>query len=904
MRSILSFFSVSFVSGLATLLLTGCPAHQNSQSNRVSVQAQAVTAQLYAPSTLQGSSTTTIKVALTSATGATSGSYRTEIVDVGNSSPKINCGNAQYLVPGGAEGSFSCEIPAASLGAGSEHQLQVMVNGAAVKSAPESIEVVEPGLVKDELVSAASGDAVTRAAPGQSLKVTFDMGSALQGAGKYTVKAPAGWLQGGNATCSLPSDVNGATCSIAITVPTSANFGKQYLHLSAESGSTPLQNTYFGLDIVPAAVTSTPSPVTMLYAENISATLYGTPLHKPAGAMTFTYRPVVVFENTSSNSVNISAQVANIASTRYGCGIALDPYKNPNGGQSGSSCTLPGIASGKTPCPQSCYYVTGRLDNLLGKNGEATSEIVAVKVKDGSGVIAQYSQPVTFVKYYSGHVAIRIINVPGNNQVHVAASYSPKDGGPYMVDFSGIQGEPVGVGVVKSKSVAAWKSDQYPLYGKTGGNILGKDGGVIYMPYGNSGALLITRGEGFVHNAKPSPTDGYSPPFLLFEPSYYQQVPKTTCSIERLANTCEELFTDLSYVDSIAIFARIAGIGQGVDPRTGLPPARGAPQLWTQSLAFGKIDLSSSANDFENIKSSLDKLGVPWTYDSTRWAKFVPGQANFLQEDPPNTGTGKILQLLAPITVAPIGAYAPPSTVPGPINPFSDINAETYYKTYIDALWGWLEKGHELNVLDEQDSRNLADNEECILAGSYKSSGPYKGKLVFIEKVPSNCKKNPVDSPPIVMDEFKGCDFVLAAGSSECNGTAQNPHGLWGATKSLRSFIGTALASYQTIGKLPQCSDPGKVMSSANASQYVHNVRKYKTFTNPTCLNLKPPKPYTAYPVYNPYADLVGQYVNVYTYTFSDYLQISGAIAWYEWDLSREQKAALPRAQPVTITLY
>ncbi len=112
-----------------------------------------------------------------------------------------------------------------------------------------------------------------------------------------------------------------------------------------------------------------------------------------------------------------------------------------------------------------------------------SSTSVSISVQ-GSGITyVQQDTLVTFVKYVSDHVAVRVVNSNGK-VVHVAAAYNPV-AGLTMVDFSAT----TGVGTLAASTGAAFQSDQFAL---------SKNGGVIYMPYGSSGNIYVTRsGSGF-----------------------------------------------------------------------------------------------------------------------------------------------------------------------------------------------------------------------------------------------------------------------------------------------------------------------------------------------------------------------------------------------------------------------
>lgn len=906
MYSVRRIFPLCSVFCLAALALAGCPSNRNSESSGLPVvQARSMTAQLYAPSEVVANSTTKFKVGLVATDDEHSGTYPVRIVDVGSSRQKIYCGDAKYLKPGGASANFPCQVPETELGTESRHQLQVMVNGTPATRSPKLVEVVSEGLVKDELVSAESGENVTRAAPGQALKITFDISSIDKGKGRYTLDVPAGWLHGRSGACSLPSDVNGPTCSIAITVPPNSDYGRHYLRLSAEDGSTPLQATYLGLDVVPAALASAPAAITVLYAQNISATLYGRPRKQPSQAPDFKYEPVVVFENISKERVHIStADVSGLkqGTLRYSCGEPLSKGSNtPPAG-----CELDYVRTGHAPCPEACYYVTGELANLLPASASTMSTTVSADVRGDSGVLKTYTQPVTFVEYVPDHVAIRIVNVPGKHQVHIAASYNPlvgvdHPGQIHMIDFAS-----AGIGKrlpyieknSKYYSGQAYAEYQYPASGKSD-RVLTDSGGVIYLPYGNSESIYITRGNGFTTQQAPTPV-GFgnapgapppkgkpvaSPSFVQFEPTYCQNARKD-CPLG--GETSEQLYMDLTYVNTVQYWALLQGMGAGISPTGSI---NGIP---TQSLAFGKTSPESGATLFGKVNTALAKLGSPWEYNKAN------GTRNFIQTSPPGTAAtaGTISMLIAPVQSG--GTPLPPANPS--FNPFHDLYGAAYYKPYLDALWKAVVGGtFKPQVLDL--GHSLSTTEQCILVGTYQNQ-----MLVFKAKNPNYCKtktEGAPDYPPIEFRKFTACDFTVAL-SSTCGS-----HGLWGVKNSYRVNIGRALATYQAVGLLPQCTGSlvdNALMSAANLDRIVSGMKTTDSFHNPTCLKITgKPAGYThilRYAVYNPYVAVLRPYVDVYTYTFSDFMGVSGLINWSQNLLSSAADKNMPRAQPITLTLY
>ena len=102
--------------------------------------------------------------------------------------------------------------------------------------------------------------------------------------------------------------------------------------------------------------------------------------------------------------------------------------------------------------------------------------------------------------------------------------------------------------------------------------------------------------------------------------------------------------------------------------------------------------------------------------------------------------------------------------------------------------------------------------------------------------------------------------------------------------------MGETRAAYQAAGLLPTCST-GTVMTKKYSDNYVKTLLKnHQRFTNPPCL------PSRTHPTYNVYTSALLPYVNVYSYSYGDFLGIDNIIT-YSYD------KLLPRAQPATITL-
>ncbi len=857
-----SILAISIVSGYAAML-SGCPSGGGGSSPQPK---GVVTAHATIPSTVESNSTFTVKVSLTSSTQFT-GLLPVQIVDVGAVTPQIDCGQPQTVAVGGAGVGFSCQAPQVILGSSNTHQLQVNVAGKPNLSTPVSVDVLNGGLVNDKLTDT-SGSTITTAVPGQTFDVAFSTTSSPPGVGKYTVSAPSGWQVANGGVCS----VQGAGCQVAVTVSASAPAGTATVRVVSETGSSKLASNSLSLSIQIQAPTN---DMTFQHAQNISDTLYA---NLPSSSVTFTYKPEFVFKNRSGGTLAISTTaVLGLTNLSYTCDTAAP--------SSSAACSLP---AGKT------YTVDGDLNSTFSTLPQSPTS-VSISVQ-GSGITyVQQDALVTFVKYVSDHVAVRVVNSNGK-VVHVAAAYNPV-AGLTMVDFSAT----TGVGTLAASTGAAFQSDQFAL---------SKNGGVIYMPYGSSGNIYVTRsGSGFNSENTPSPTASPLPPaFVAVEMTYSKLLGQSSGSASCPPGTavCESLTVDQTYVNFISALATISAMGNA------------APlSLNTQDATFGVISNKTQAQIFTAVETYFDSRGAPWKYDPSA----NPITKNFIQKD----ADGNITEILAPIAVDNVVAFNP---IPG-----------GYYATYAGKLSTYLQ-----TIPLYVDASGVTNSPGCVLQGQVvpsSSTSPNVGKLVFSQSsgtcapeadsllgtmTGNECgyKSNGsggyvhdtrlcADTPNLTFDTFNDCDFIQAAGSEACHElpdpTSANPttpvpidratffdnEGLWGPNGTYRAVVGRAIAAYQAIGLLPQCAHPTRVMTSANAAADVDNNLG---FVNPSCLSG------LTTPTYNVYAGALLPYVNVYTYSYGDFLGRDGTVTYTYSAFPLTLANEIPRAQPITVTLH
>lgn len=879
-KMILRAVPASLGAAACALALSGCPIGGSSSANT-----SPVTTETAIPDSVASGTTFTVPIALVpgpqyASRGNAVDSRAVELGDVGAASPAIDCGAARYVVVGGAAVDFSCQAPAAAVGGNNQHTLQIQVVGNTDPTEQFAVNVTSAGLV-DDVLTDSSGLATYTAAPGDPLAVTFSSTSNPPGVGAYTVSAPAGWQVAGGGVCNIPNG-QASNCSVDLTVPASAEIGTTaYIQIASVDGSSPLSNDYLPVEIAPTpslAAAANPN-FKFLYAENIARTLYA---NLPGSTPTFTYKPVFTFKNFGASITISSVTVKGLSqgSLTYQCGTS-----------SSKTCTL---ATGET------YKVAGTLPNSF-NSLPAPPSTVSVAIEDDQQNTYRARETVTFVKYVPDHVAFRVAE-PVATPLYVVATVQGK-----MIQFDQSY-----VGTVTAAT------QKYKTYQRQ----LPSGGGVFYMPYGGSEIIDITRdAHGFSSEYAPTPVGNpRAPPFLTMEPTYATQSCSTTTS-----GTCERLVVDLTYVDFIANLATLDSMGNAS------PYA-----LNTQDASFGVVAKGSQSQIFGRIENDFDALGAPWAYDASR------GMQNYIQKQ-----NQKTTWVFAPLQVFTPPPPASTSYTPGPYDPMPN----DYYTSYVGKLWAYLE-----TTPIYVDASAVKGSSRCILQGKVPTSGTYKGKLVFnvysgtcppqalsagapftgnvcgYQKNPdgtyTSANKPCADTPTnLVFAPFNKCDFVTAAAGGYCHkaldpikgevysidpATFFDNEGLWGPTDTYRAVVGTALAAYQAIGLLPPPavlpSQSGSVtcpptqitvLSAANAAADVTSIQTNgRGLTNPPCLSG------LTQPVYNVYVDALLPLVNVYTYSFTDFMGKSGTVTFYNGAFPQALAQELPRAQPVTVELH
>lgn len=779
---------------------------------------------------------------------------------------------------------FPCTAPQTMPSGSNEHTLEIHVPNTSDLVETTSVEVVNDGVV-DAILTDTSGATVTRATPGQTLTVVFGSTTSPAGVGQYTVVAPKGWTVDGSAACSLPSS-SGSDCKVKLVVPGTESIGvKDYVKLTAQSGSSRLENAYFPVDIVQPGATSGGTPasgLTFEYAENISDTVYA---NLPGQTPAFTYDVRYTFRNMSGATLSIDSAVTQ--------GLSAMQYDCAGTSSSSATCALP---------DKGYLVVSGQLQNDLASDLDPTaaqrSMDVYVKLLDVSKtLLVQHSNRIYLADYHPGYVAFRITN-PTRQPTIIGAFV-----GDSMIDFS------------TGKLVSGIDFRKYSYR-------LPVDGGTVYVPPGSGIKLYIAHTKNnFSFSAVPSSTGSpEEPPYVVTEMTYTENPPAGACMWG--PSECPTLTVDESYVNSIAILARLNAIGNA-----GHQDASGNP-LITEDATFGAVTSLTTKQLFDTVQANLDKLGGPW-------AK--------LAETETVAGKQVITRIEAPIAVSPV-----PSLDPFPAG---------YYDDYVDKLWTYYTPSKTasnymlVNASGVGDaSGNIRPADDCIVKGQIATTGANAGKLVF-QKYSGTCPQGYVvaglpgmgapgsntcgpskdqgcyDTTDLVFSRFNDCDFLQATGSGEChqyvdptsgNANPQNVDaatffindGLWGPNGTYRAVIGRAIAAYQAAGLLPapesvtsvpaQPCSPPQVMQKENAAAIVVlEIAASGSLASTPCLSG------LTIPTYNGYANALLPYVDVYTYSYSDFLGRDGTVTFSEqaYNGTSPLPPPLQRAQPVTVTL-
>lgn len=869
-KRIRPILAVSVISS-CFVLLSACGGGSSGSSTPKST---VITASANIPGTVDSNSTFKVSVSLTATNPAKSTTASVQVVDTGSVTPQIDCGQPQTLTINGSGKSFTCQAPQVNLGSSNTHQLQVDVNGVGNLASPASVNVFNGGRVDVQLTSL-SGSVITAAAPGQTVDVALSTTTTPAGTGQYTVSAPSGWQIGNNGVCNISS--TSTSCKVPVTVASGAANGPYNIAIGAELGSSSLSRGILSLSVQSQAPSN---DMAFDLSQNISDTLYA---NSSGSSKTFTYQPVFLFKNTSGSTLNISSVSASgfkSGTVAYGC--VAKPSVDASYTLTSTGCSLaPYSATNDGPV----YAVSGTLDNSNFSTLPAATSI-SIAVKGTSKTYVQHDMQVVFVPYETGHVAVRVVNQSPQDEVHVAASFQPN--GANQVTMVKFDSSAPYVGTAASVSGADYDGAQLALPGTTSSSPTAA-ASVFYLPYVNAGEIYLTRSAGGFNSASaPNPTGSPLPPTFL--------------QIELTYGTNEGLTVDQTYVNLISMLGTFNIMGND-----GLTVS----SLTTENHTYGVTTDLAQSELYSDIKSTFDGYGAPWAYNSAN------GQQNFIQED----GNGNVTEILAPVQVFQVPSFNP--------------MASDYYSNYVNALWNYLQTpGNALYV-----DASSVGGAGCIAEGTVSSSGANAGELVFKPASGATCKNTAVAAinsgyinncgytstdqaankvcqdtlgytssssqtvpSDVIFDKFNVCDFLSAAGGGYCHDVldpvdgkteAVDPHtffdnrNAWGPNGTYRSVIGEAIVAYQAIGLLPNCNNPTQAMNSTNASAA---IERGEGFVNPACL------PGVTKPTFNVYLKALKPYVNVYTYTYSDFLGESGTVTF----------APSPNfsvAQPLTITL-
>lgn len=904
--------------GSVAIVLSGCPLDSGSSGTTLHTVTN-----FHVPEYVTSGSTFSVQVSLapaalsltspqssSSGTAAYQGSRYISVVDVTPSAPSISCGGAQQVVVGGDTVEFSCRAPDAVPGVNNVHHLRILAPETTDPVDNADVEVVSRGLVTGKLTDL-SGAATDTTSPGGSFLVVLSAAAHPLSVGQYTVSGPDGWTIDGSDKCTFPE--SDYVCKVKMAVPADAPMGiTDYVHVQAQSGSARLDGSYFPINVEPPFATTTTlvggtgGALTLDYAENISQTLYA---DSSSPDVTFTYKPQFTFlAHEAVHITSVTYRNLEKGTVRYSC----------KGATPGTSMDCD-MAAGDT------YSVSGTLKSNYPEKDLPVGKVVSIYLMDDKSRIHAQSSRVTFVKYVKDHIAVRVMDHEGALPLHVAVtsqagwiSFRKQVNGRTVQTNEGTQ----------TTGAPKFKTESYLIEPSK----KAKDvSGVIYIPYELGGKVYIARSKN-PFSYEPAPNISafpLEPPYLVFEATY-QKTPPAGPNPPPCDTPCDSLSADLSYVDSVMIPARFNVMGNaGNQAGPNMP-------LITQDVTFGAI-YNDRTSTF--LKSIYDRLG------KSKWKGL------------------EIVKPGAPSDVfgvrGPVQVFGVPKQSSGGKSYTIDPFGSDYYDTYIDKLWDYY-KTHTMYVLasgtaDAQQQIRPADN--CVLQGKVEqdSNGAYVFKfkrdtsygscpsLGYVKAGLPNqtsvnsCGINNTTQPPtpgtapcadtanLVFSKLNSCDFFEAAGSNKCHeyvdptsksgkpqgvdaATFFENQGLWGPNGTFRAVVGRAITSYQAAGLLPPPSSLPKsgpvcapnattVLRKENAKADVkQELENWNQLKSTPCVTVP-----SGFPTYDLYSSALLPLVDVYTYSYSDFLGRDGTVGFSEVPLY--PGTDLPRAQPITVVL-
>ena len=554
---------------------------------------------------------------------------------------------------------------------------------------------------------------------------------------------------------------------------------------------------------------------------------------------TYIYRPRFIFKNQSVHDVQ---------------GFHLSSASGFKTGSLKAFCNGQPLASINDKCTlkpyqqatwNGTYVVEGEFPTII-RTGEYPY-VLNFAADNGSLQLPQIDSSVFAVPYVADHVAFRIVDKRQHQQdvpLYIAAR------GSNSVTFASN-----GVGSLAS---GVFNISQYQCELKTNGQcaVNTGDSHIVYLPKGVTVAYIssgkfIGFGPGVAPNVTGQPTP---PPYVLYEFDYP-------------VSSHPQLYTDLSYVNFFQLAARMNMMGNhpeinSVDNKN----------LYNANIAYGLRDTSHSTQSImANVKNSLNSLTGGWN--------------NMVAH--PN------------IIFSPIA-------MPAQSQNYKGLDSG-YYTNYAQKLWTYLAK-NPLYVNPEMGGSS------CLLEGQVKN-----GLLIFNVVAGHDCSTSPkaptpggtgwpkyvTDIPPIAFTQFNDCDIIQAAGSYLCHPPLpklyKDYQGLWGPNGTYRSVIGRDIVSLIAVGLLPNTQGVG---ASAQNPLDTNSLLRLKTkglyfmenYRNVPGFNTLAKNK----PVGNAYSEHMSQYVDNYTYTYGDFLGMSGTTAY----LPNNPSAAYDVIQPVTAYVY
>ncbi len=633
----------------------------------------------------------------------------------------------------------------------------------------------------------------------------------------------------------------------------------------------------------PVSATPQAPPLKVVGAQGIASTIYTA---YNAGTyptdITPGYQPIIYFSNTTQNQLTVNAidesgstsGLIPPTGTTYYWSNLLDPTYPMTACTIGTDCQVPvgGYFAIKLPVLSAETQSSG---------GDLTGTVDLVLQDQSGKSLGVYVKQLRYVDVNPHYLPVYLVNTTAPQQpLYFAAT--GKDvttgNGPYVITFTTVNGRDIGT--LSSDSVIDFT--RQGNYAEITGN-----GTVLYLPYAKSGKIWITDHSGGFDNTSGQPSEETTDiPFIVYEFTY-QPESGGNCPSDTEPAYCDQAVFDQSYVNSFYMAGDMDALGQSG---------------------------GSASSNFQQQSFALDNdFGLTAKGRNTSFTDIVSTVRNAFQaySDWNSPNFERVGGIIAPISLATYNSDGSQT----PNNPFP----LTYYQGYVNVLWTYL-ASHPIQIY----LNPATYGSNCVVQGAIvgsqlvftQATGTYNGNPISCVSSAASIDPaypgyadnlTPGDPAQVKFDAFNACDFFQGGGSSLCHSGSSSSStnvGLWGPNGTFRAWIGEALASYQAIGLLPYCDNPAAVMSQSLSSQVLAGG---KGFTNPSCLSG------LTGPTYNLYVKSLFPYVDVYTYSYGDYLGLDGTVTYdrenfppagglQEPKNDYNNQIAFP--QPVTITIH